>query len=285
LADLRFGLLAYGSSPRLHREAAAALLTVRAHRPPDTEIVVLTDRPDLYRWLADAIVVDALSAATLRAWRGPTDDRFRPKMEAARRLAAAGDADVVLIDADTMARAPLAPLAEHLAAGGLVLHKREYRVAQTNRRGDRALKHEVLGRTWGGAAAGDDTWMWNGGVLGSSKRHGGVFDAALAAFDQMRAVSSHFALEQLAYSIVFPAYGPVVEAERWFTHYWANRHGFDRAIERFLSEALLERLDADAAAERLRDRPIVAPLDGRVPWWTKRLRRLLKIEDVEERSS
>jgi hypothetical protein len=282
---LRFGLLAYGSAPHLHREAAVALLTVSALGPPGADLVVFTDQPGMYRWFGNDIVIDALGAATLSEWRGPTNDRFRPKMEAVRRLAAAGDADVVMIDADTMAREPLAPLAEHLAAGGLVLHKREYLVSRTTRRGDRRLKDEILGRRWGGVAAGDDTWMWNGGVVGSSKRHCGVFDAALLAFDEMRAVSSHFALEQLAYSIVFPAYGPVLEADRWFAHYWANRRGFDRAVEQFLSGVLLEQLDARAAAERLRAEPIVVRLDGRVPWWTKRLRRLLRVDHVEEHRS
>lgn len=285
MEKLRFGLLAYGPDARLHREAAVALLTVSAYGPSDAEIVVFTDQPGSYRWFGDDVTIDALGAATLAEWQGPTNDRFRPKMEAARRLAAAGDADVVLIDADTMAREPLAPLAHHLADGGLVLHKREYQVSRTTRRGDRGLRREILGRTWGGVDADDDTWMWNGGVVGSSRRHRGVFDAALLAFDEMRAVSSHFALEQLAYSIVFPAYGPVLEAERWFAHYWANRRGFDRAIERFLSRALLEQIDARAAAERLRDEPIVAALDGRVPWWTRRLQRLLKVDHGEEPGS
>jgi hypothetical protein len=260
------------------------LLTLAAHGPSGAEIVAFTDQPGMYRWLGNGVLVDALGAATLSEWRGPANDRFRPKMEAVRRLAAAGDADVVLVDVDTMARQPLTPLAEHLAAGGLVLHKREYLVKDTTRRGDRRLKHEILGRTWGGVEAGDDTWMWNGGVVGSSRQHHGVF-AALLAFDEMRAVSSHFALEQLAYSIVFPAFGPVREAEPWFAHYWANRRGFDRAIEQFLSRVLLEQLDARSAADRLREEPIVAALDGRVPWWARRLGRLLKIDHGEERSS
>ena len=263
------------------------MLTLQAHLPGDAEIVLFTDRPWMYRWFRASIVVEQLGTATLREWRGPADDRFRPKIEALRRLASDGGADVVLVDADTMAREPLTPLADHLARGGLVLHKREYLVADAKRKGDRRLPREILGRTWGGVLAGRDTWMWNGGVVGSSKQHGAVFDTVLVAFDEMRAVSAHFALEQLAYSIVFPAYGSVVEADRWVAHYWANRATFDRSIERFLSGALLEQLDPPCAAERLHRSPIIGALDARLPWWRRRLRRLLKFDnaDAEESSA
>jgi hypothetical protein len=82
-------------------------------------------------------------------------------------------------------------------------------------------------------------------------------------------------VEQLAYSIVFPAYGTVEEASPWFDHYWANREWFDRAIERFLSDARLKELTVAAAAERLKHEPITGPLDGRLPWWRARLERLV----------
>jgi hypothetical protein len=184
----------------------------------------------------------------------------------------------VLVDADTMAHAPLADLAAHLFRGGFVLHEREYRIAQPPRRGDRTLRHEVLGHHWGGVLADDQIWMWNGGVIGVPGSHAVATDHALAAFDGMRSVSGHFALEQLAYSIVFPAYGPVHEATGWFVHYWANRSWFDRRIERFLSTALIEGLTPQAASARLRTRPIDGALDGRLSSWQRRVRKLFRIE-------
>lgn len=276
-ARTRFGLLAWGSSGRLHRDATVALLTVKAHLPAAGEIVVLTDRPDLYRWLGGSITLDPLTEAMLAGWRGPAGDRYRPKIEALRRLADSAS-DVALLDADTMARRDLTPFAERLAAGALMLHRREYGLAAPPRKGDRSLTHEILGRTWQGIAPEATASMWNGGVIASSRRHHGIFDRALAVFDEMRAASRHFAIEQLAYSIVFPAYGAVEEAAPWFDHYWANRPWFDRAVERFLGRALVEGLTPAEAADRLRRRPIVGPLDGRVPWWMARLRRLVAAE-------
>ena len=270
----RFGVLAYGPDGRLHREAAAAILSVQAHRPPASEIVVLTDQPARYRWFGGSITIDPLSDRVLTEWRGRRGDRYRPKIEALRRLADAA-ADVLLFDVDTMARRDLTPLAVQLAAGGLVLHRREYALASPPRRGDRALKQEILGRSWQGIAPDASAAMWNGGVIGSSRRHTGIFDRTLAVFDEMRDRSRHFAVEQLAYSIVFPAYGTIEEALPWFDHYWANREWFDRAIERFLSDARVRELTVAAAAERLKHEPITGPLDGRVSWWRARLQRLV----------
>jgi hypothetical protein len=280
---LRCGVLAYGRDARLHREAAVALLTLSAFAPAGTEVVVFTDHPELYRWLSDCVSVEVLTAAIISSWRGPADDRFRPKIETLRRLAAGG-AHALLADTDTMARASLMPLAEHLDRGGFVLYEREYRIAAPPRRGDRPLRHDIVGRQWSGILATSDTWMWNGGIIGAPAQHPGVADRVLAAFDAMRQSSRHFALEQLAYSIVFPAYGPVRAASDCFVHYWANRPWFDRRIERFLSRALLEGWSAPDARDRLRARPIEGARDGRPSSWQRRVRRWLAIEmddDVE----
>lgn len=272
-----FGVLAYGNDRRLHREATVAALTLREFAPPDAEVVVLTDQPDLYRWLSPHVTIDRLTPTTIQAWRGPTDDRFRPKIETLRRLHAAGR-HAVLVDTDTMARRSLAPLVDHLRSGGFVLYDREYRIGTAPRRGDRRLRHEIAGRTWAQIPANHDTWMWNGGVIGVSGRHQEVMDRALLAFDQMRQVSRHFALEQLAYSIVFPAFGPLCAATEWFVHFWANRTWFDRRIDRFLSTALIEALSPVAAGARLRECPIEGELDGRPPSWQRRVRKALNIE-------
>jgi hypothetical protein len=278
----RFGVLAYGAERRLHHEATVALLTLKEFAPSGADVVVFTDRPDLYRWMCGYITIEPLTSAIIGEWRGPTSDRFRPKIETLRRLHG-GDTDAVLVDTDTMARAPLTPMVEHLASGGFVLYEREYKITSAPRRGDRSLRHEIAGRRWNNIAADDNTWMWNGGVIGVSGRHADVVVRTLDAFDEMRQASRHFALEQLAYSIVFPAYGPVRDARDCFIHYWANRAWFDRRIDRFLASMRIEDVTPAVAAARLRERPIDGVLDGRLSSWQRRVRKLLRIEidDVE----
>jgi hypothetical protein len=246
---------------------------------------VFTDQPSLFRWLANLVIVESLTPAIVTQWRGPSDDRFRPKLETLRALAADGR-HALLVDTDTMARGSVGPLLDHLHGGGFVLYQREYRIAAPPRRGDRQLVRDIVGRRWGGIVADDHTWMWNGGVIGISGVHPGVADHALQVFDKMREASKHFALEQLAYSIVFPAYGIVRAANDCFVHYWANRAWFDRRIDRFLSDVLLEGLTATAASARLHEHPIDGALDGRISSWQRRVGRFLRIKvDDDERIS
>jgi hypothetical protein len=271
----RFGVLAYGPRPALHREAAAALLTIVAHAPEHSEVVLLTDRPGHYRWFRDSITIDRLTPAIVRAWRGRYDDQFRPSLEALRRLAADATADVVLADSDTLARRDLTPMAERLAAGAVFMHHREYALGAPPRKGDRPLATEIVGRTWNGITPGPASAMWNAGVVASSRRHAGIFDRTLAVFDEIRPVTRYFAVDQLACSIVLAAYAPMEEAAPWFDHYWGNRPWFNRAVEQFLSGALLDGLSPGAAAERLKLQPIQGALDARAPWWMARLRKML----------
>ena len=277
-ARTRFGVLAYGPSARLHREAALALLTLRAHAPASSEVILLTDRPAHYRWFRDSITIDQLTPALVKSWRGPYDDPFRPSLEALRHLAADGAADVALADTDTMARRDLTPFVARLAAGAVFMHQREYRLAAPPRKGDRPLAREVVGRTWNGITPNETSAMWNAGVVASSRRHVGIFDRTLAVYDEIRPATRYFAVDQLACSIVLPAYAPLEEAAPWFDHYWANRPWFNCAAERFLCRVLLEDLTASEAADRLKAQPIMGQLDGRAPWWLARLRGIIASE-------
>ena len=270
----RWGVLAYGAKPWRHAEAHGAILSAMAHAPADVQFVVLTDLPERYRWLSDSITIEHLDPTTLRAWRGPTQDRYRPKIEALRWLAADGRSHVVLADTDTLARRDLASLIERLERGMFLLHAREYALAAAPRRGDRKLKEEILGRTWHGITPGPATAMWNGGVIGCPRSQLAVLGDVTAVFDQMRPASQHFAIEQLAYSVVFGARGLIEEAAPWVDHYWANRRFFARAIEHDLATMLMSGLTPREAAARWRDDPVTGPLDGRPTGWRRLGRRI-----------
>jgi hypothetical protein len=154
------------------------------------------------------------------------------------------------------------------------MQQREYLLAAPPRKGDRPLR-QIVGRTWSGITPDARSAMWNAGVVGSSRRHAGIFDRTLEVYDEIRPVTRYFAVDQLACSIVFAAYAPIEPAAPWFDHYWGNRRWFSRAIDRFLSDALLEGLSAAAAADHLKTHPITGALDARAPWWLSRLRRLI----------
>jgi hypothetical protein len=265
----RMGVLAYGPDAQLHTQCQAALLSAIAFAPGGVELIVLTDRPDDYLWLEDSVTIEHLQPTTLHDWRGPAQDRYRPKIEALRWLAGRGDAHAVLVDTDTLTRQPLASMLERLDRGIFLLHQREYELAAPPRRGDRRLKHEILNRSWHGITPSPRAAMWNGGVVGCPASRRTVLDEVAAVFDEMRPASTHFAVEQLAYSVVFDARGSIEEAAPWIDHYWANRHFFTHAIERELASLRATGMKARDAAMHLRAQPIVGPLDGRPTGWRR----------------
>src|SRR5207244_887336 len=110
----------------------------------------------------------------------------------------------ILVDTDTMARCDLTPLADRLSSGAVLMHRREYLLASPPRKNDRHLAREILGRAWHGITPDPATAsMWNSGVIATSHQHTGIFDNALAIFDEMRPVTRYFAVDQLACSIAF----------------------------------------------------------------------------------
>jgi hypothetical protein len=279
----RLGVIAYGSKPRRHSEAHGAMLSVMAHAPVGVELVVLTDQPQRYRWLGDSVTIEHLQSTTLRLWRGPTQDRYRPKIEALRWLARGSAGHVVLVDTDTLARRDLQSMIECLDRGTFLLHEREYALSAPPRRGDRMLKDEILGRAWAGITPGPQTAMWNGGVVGCPRSKLPVLDEVIAVFDSMRPASRHFAVEQLAYSVVFEVRGPVEEAAPWIDHYWANRSYFSRAVEHELASMLMSGMKPADVAARWRDYPVTGPLDARPTGWKRAAERLASLMGVSGR--
>src|SRR5918995_1563018 len=92
-----------------------------------------------------------------------------------------------------------------------------------------------------------------------------VLDEVVAVFDSMRPASRHFAIEQLAYSVVFEARGTIEEAAPWVDHYWANRPFFSRAIEHDLATMLMSGMKPAEVAARWRDCPVTGAPRGRPP--------------------
>ena len=71
---------------------------------------------------------------------------MRQKLEVARALVPAKGA-LVLLDADTLVHRDLTPMVDALAQGALFLHKREFELGYSRRRGNMALWKEISQRT------------------------------------------------------------------------------------------------------------------------------------------
>jgi hypothetical protein len=272
MAMVRYVTLAYGDAPGVYRQSVMLLVSLVAHAPDPYTIVVATDRPECYVWFGTRIEIEYIDGPTLEAWRGPNPFSMRQKL--ALILAVWPDAgNVVLLDADVLARAPLSPMVPRLEAGELFMHRHEYDLARSRRSGNRRLWSSVSGQTFGGWQLRDDDGMWNSGVLAARAQERPLFEEALRLYDTMGdAGIRHFATEQLVEGVVFGRTGRLRPADQWFTHYWGNRRGYDAEIARRLADAFLEGLTVKEAASRYRDAPIELPPEVR-PTRSQKLRR------------
>jgi hypothetical protein len=258
-APIRYVTLAYGEAPGVYRQSLMLLLSLVAHAPEPYELVVATDRPECYVWFGTRVEIEYLDAPRLDAWRGPSPFSMRQKLELVRAAAVSAPGPVVLLDADVLARTPLAPFVERLQAGDLFMHKREYVLSQSRRRGNRKLWASLRAHDFK-----DDDTMWNSGVLAVPPADRGLLDQALTLYDTLGAAGvRHFATEQLVEGVLLGRTGRLKPAEEWFVHYWGNKPAYDAEIARRLADAFIEGMSVKEAAALYREKSIDLPVEVR----------------------
>jgi len=264
--------LAYGDAAAIYRQSLMLLVSLVAYAPEPSEIVVVTDHPERFVWFGTRIEIDYLDAARLGQWRGPNPFSMRHKLELARASIVSERKEIVLLDADVLARRPLGPFVERLRAGDLFMHKREYVLSETRRVGNKKLWNELKKRGFR-----DDDGMWNSGVLAIPSGDRELLDASLKMYDDLGADGvRHFATEQLVEGVVLGRTGRLKPAEDWFIHYWGNKSGYDAEISKALADAFIDGLSVKEAAARYREHPIDLPPEVR----PTPLEKLLKKIDV-----
>lgn len=275
----RWLFLVFGESDEHYAQAHLAALTLLAHAPEPRELLLATDHPARFAWLARApgVRVAALEPAQLTAWKGAHGFFWRIKLMAIRAHLP-DDGALVYLDSDTFARSPLGPLVARLASGARLMHERERPLAESRRRGDRTLWAACRGRDFGGVRVAEDAAMWNAGVVGVGPDGGPAIDRAIAACDAFcAAFGNHNLNEQFALSLALAEGGRLEPASPWIDHYWGNKPDHARAIGAQLGRILGDGLDPLAAAAWVAANPIRLPLHVRRPWWKKALARRLGV--------
>jgi hypothetical protein len=260
----RYLTLAYGDHPDVYSQSAMLLVSLLAHAPAPYELIVATDRPERFAWFGETVRLVTLEPRELESWRGSPPISMRVKLEAIRANWPRSGA-VALLDADVLARESLGPFQAALSGGAVFMHKQEYELGKSKRRGNRALWNELRGRSFAGwkVRAGDA--MWNSGVLAAPAADRVLFDQMLLFYDAIAAAGGrHFATEQLVEGVVLGRTGRLRPAARWFTHYWGNKPAHTAAINARLEAWRLERLSGEECAARYRQDPMDLPAEVRL---------------------
>ena len=270
----RYVTLAYGSQPAVYRQSVMMLVSLVAFAPEPYELVVATDRPEMYVWFGTRVDIQYIDASLLAAWRGSEPFSMRQKL-ILLKTAWPDSGAIALIDADVLARADLGSFAAALEGGALFMHKREYTLSQTRRPGHRKVWKALQRTPLAGYTPSSQDAMWNSGVVAMPAADRARLDDAIALYDEMgKRGFRHFAAEQLAEGLVLGRTGRLHAAEPWFSHYWGNRAGYDPQIAARLADAFLEGLSVKEAAAAYRARPIDLPQEAR-PTRAQKIRRWL----------
>ncbi|HYE07592.1 MAG TPA: hypothetical protein VEL07_18890 [Planctomycetota bacterium] len=271
-------ILAFGDDDDLHAEAWTMLLTTLRYAPPTLDLLIMTDRPERYRWFGGRVRTVEVSGERLAAWKGEHGLFSRIKLEFLRDFLAREQCDVLCLDADMFARRDLGPLVDGIRAGRLFMHLKEYRWARPPSPRQRRVWRHVGGKTFAGHTVRPETVMWNAGVLGFAWEHRVVVERMLAVYDAFAASGLHrlrHTVQQHSISLVMQQHGPLEPAEPFFDHYWANKPGHDLAIREHISVIATRGYAPDEAARWMVEHPIRLPLVYRPRWWHRALRRLV----------
>jgi hypothetical protein len=260
----RYLTLAYGEHADVYSQSAMLLVSLLAHAPEPRELVVATDHPGRFAWFGDTVRLVTLDRRELESWRGTPPISMRVKLEAIRANWPESGA-IALVDADVLARGPLAHFEAALSTGVVFMHKQEYEFGRSKRRGNRAFWNELRGGSFAGWEVRGGDAMWNSGVLAAPAADRALFDQMLLFYDAIAAAGGrHFATEQLVEAVVLGRTGRLRPAAEWFTHYWGNKAAYSVAINTRLEAARLEGLSVEECAARYRERPIDLPAEVRL---------------------
>lgn len=270
----RYVTLAYGGNADVYRQSVMLLVSLVAFAPEPYELVVATDRPELYVWFGTRVDIQFLDASLLRVWQGAEPYSMRQKLMLLRAAWPESGA-IALVDADVLARADLAAFADGLRTGSIFMHKREYTLSQTRRPGHRRVWKALGAVPLTGYTPSSEDAMWNSGVVALPAADRPLLEQAIALYEEMgQRGFRHFAAEQLAEGLVFARTGRLRAAEPWFAHYWGNKGGYDAEIARRLAQAFLEGLSVKEAAAAYAAAPIDLPVELR-PTRTQKIGRWL----------
>jgi hypothetical protein len=256
----RFAALVYGSDEAAFRQGWMLFVSLAAYAGPSAEFVALTDHPERFESFRGAVSTERLSLEQLQAWRRGASG-WRHKLEAERALMPSAGA-LVLLDSDVVAVQPLEPFVRELQGGAVFLHKPEYVIGESRRRGNRRMWESLRDRSFGGWRVLPTDAMWNAGVVGLRSDDASLVNDALVMHDAIASAGAdHPFLEQLTTSVVFGRTKRLKAAAPYFAHYWGNKAGWDGEIRKRMARARDWTLEQ--AADEYRQNPINLPLEVR----------------------
>ena len=159
--------LVFGPNVHNHFQATFSILSFLRQPTELRGITVVTDAPECYRRLADAVTVLPVDARQLKEWEGEFGFFWRVKIKALEHVARQlPGVPLLYLDSDTFLYGALPALARGLAAGQAYMHEPEGRLAALGSKTEQRMWAQTRQQAFGGVRIGAQHAMWNAGVVG-----------------------------------------------------------------------------------------------------------------------
>lgn len=287
MLQITYLFLAYGSTSSVHKQTIASICSLRSveHADVPYRIVLYTDHPDYYAWLA-IDEIRQVGVEQLNAWMGLSGFGFRIKPCMMAEVANTSLGPLVYVDGDTLFIRSLCAVEERLLAGGSFMHLREYQISDRQTKERRELMSSLSGKNLGqGLMLTEDSWMWNAGLIGLPLSMMKASAEVIEVIDRMieLGLSSRTRLkEQLAFSLYLDRHSELSPMGDEVLHYWGNKPEWDGFLDRWLLSVLGQGLNVvDAGQLLLSTQPFpsaIAPARSKSEKRKAKIRKLLRLD-------
>ena len=219
-----------------------SILSILKFCPPNSQIILYTDKPELYSLFKEKIVFRELNEEILKDWRGSYDFMWRIKIKALLDSANKDPGHLIYLDMDTFAQKDLHSLIAQLDQGRFFMHLRESLLSQDKAKNKQLMWSQVKNKTFAGILVDKNSAMWNAGLVALPERDKvKILEKTLSCNDEMCAQNvERWLIEQFSLSLALAETKKLNEGAEWFIHYWYGKEAMITEINKFLAAQFVQ---------------------------------------------
>lgn len=236
----------FGNNEQNHAQAYFCICSFLAQQANVYSINVVTDQPSWYKSIEKHLNIIEVDQQILEKWKGPFQYMWRIKIKAIEKIILAYPGEPVLyLDTDTFLYSDFNALQKAAEQGFAMMHENEGRLKLRQEKSLRMMTKAFTRQTFEGYRNLQEYDMWNAGIIMiPNNKEGAEIRKILSLCDEMceKKVRPYF-IEQFCFSVVLKDVYGLKAASPCIAHYWSNRIGWNKRIDRFLLEVLLKNYD------------------------------------------
>lgn len=246
-------LLTFGEKLETHYQAAFSILSFLRDKEIE-RIVMVTDRPDFYRFLGTKIDILPVNNEILREWQQPYQFFWRVKIKALEEIARKyPNDDLLYVDSDTFLATNLQEISQKLTQGETFMHIFEKMISNAESNTLKNMYQHLNNHSFSGVKIHQNSQMWNAGVIAlPNQKASEIIELSLNVCDEMcKTACTRRLIEQFAFSVSLKHLSTLNPCDHIIGHYWGNKSEWNKEIANFFVNSQLKNLSLDEMIKEL----------------------------------